>query len=196
MLSIYLQNLVYDFGISFLKIFLPILLFVLLIFNMMGFSIYNIAGHDDQEKVPLNETVQEFLLKIPISLPYAAEWQTQEPAEGELMQGADYYDIVSRKMLNDTLFVKCRYKENARDRFWNLVSTFEDQVKSSKESQKNQNNSLLKNLLKEYMANGRKLTFFILDWAFPATYKTFVAHATALSEYGVTVPPPDFVQLH
>lgn|GEM_PF-993055 len=196
MLSIYLQNLVYDFGIRFLKIFLPILLFGLLIFNMMGFSFYNIAGNVDQEKVPVNEADQEFLLKIPISLPYATDWQIAEPAEGELVQGADYYDIVSKQMLNDTLFVKCRYRENARDRFWNLVSTFEDQVKSSKESPKNQNNSLLKNLLKEYMANGRKLTFFILDWAFPATYKTFVAHATALTEYGVTVPPPDFVPLH
>lgn len=174
-----------------MKSFLPILLFGLLIFNMIGFSVYNITGNGEQRNVSLSETNPDFILKIPVTLPYATNWESDEPAEGELIHDADYYDITAKQMMNDTLFVKCRYKENARDRFWNLVSTFDDQMKSSKGSSKNQSSFLLKNLVKEYMASRRKLTFYILEWKVPAAYQTDVTPHSALPEYSVSVPPPD-----
>jgi hypothetical protein len=174
-----------------LKNLLSILLFGLLIFNMMGFSVYNIMEQNEAKEAAIKDD-KDLLIKFPVAVPYLTDWQNAEEGEGELLHGTEYYNIVSKQIVNDTLYVKCRFNENARDRFWNLVSTFDDQVKTSQDHQKGASSFLLKSLLKEYMATGRKHTFFVLEWlAPPAIYQHNAFSFTDLPQNGIPAPPPD-----
>lgn len=158
----------------------------------MGFSVYSIMELKNADSESFSQNSKEITLKVPVSLPYLSDWQSPEESSGELLHEADYYNIVSKQIVNDTLYVKCHFNENARDRFWNLVSTFDDHIKSSQDTQKGHSNFLLKNLLKEYMANGRKHTFFVLEWLSPAVYQNYASSFTEIPQNDLPAPPPDF----
>ncbi len=159
----------------------------------MGFSVYSIMELKNADSEALIQNSGELILKVPVSLPYLSDWQSPEEGSGELLHKADYYNIVSKQIVNDTLYVKCQFNENARDRFWNLVSTFDDQIKSSQGTQTGHGSLLLKNLLKEYMAYGRKHTFFILEWLSPVVYQNDALSFTEIPQNDLPAPPPDLI---
>ena len=160
---------------------------------MMGFSVYSILESKNSDPEEFTQNSREIILKVPVSLPYLSDWQSPEEGSGELLHEADYYDIVSKQIVNDTLYVKCQFNENARDRFWNLVSTFDEHISSSQDPQKGHNSLLLKNLLKEYMANGRKHTFIVLEWLSPVVYQNYAWSFPEIPENDLPAPPPDLV---
>lgn len=173
-----------------MKKFSAILLCGLLIFNMLGFSVYNIVGYDDQATKESTNADYDLLLKFPLTLPYLSNWQNPEPSNEEILKGNEYYKIVSKQIVNDTLYVQCQFSQTSRERFWSLVSTFDDQIKTAKDAHKGASMSILKNFLKEYMAVGRKHTFYILEWSQTVPFHYLDAPAVTFFR-SVTSPPPD-----
>ena len=46
-------------------------------------------------------------IKVPINMPYQNEWSDYERCYGEIEYHGSYYTYVSRKVANDTLYLKC-----------------------------------------------------------------------------------------
>jgi hypothetical protein len=174
-----------------LKNAVSILLFGLLIFNTMGFSLYSILEDNKESLLYSESNSDEFVVKIPFSLPYAAHWQNEETAEGELALGTNYYDVVSQQLANDTVYLRCRYKESARDRFWQMVSTFDDRLSSANDQQRSDSNLLLKHLLKEYMVSDRKHIYFLMAWLLPQAYAQYHTPPPPVFYQGTLFSPPE-----
>lgn len=175
-----------------MKTLVSILLFGLLFFNMMGFSVYNILGLSEKENRSAVSDSNDLLLKFPLAMPYLNNWQNAEPSDEELLTGNEYYKIVSRQIVNDTLYVHCEFSQTARERFWSLVSTFDDEASTNNDAHKGVPLSILKNFLKEYMAIGRKHTFYFFEWSSPATYH-YVAERPLIPAASIQSPPPDLI---
>ncbi|MBX3254725.1 MAG: hypothetical protein KF862_11340 [Chitinophagaceae bacterium] len=47
------------------------------------------------------------LVKVPVLLPYATNWNEYERYDGEIEWGGVHYNYVKRKVLNDTLYLLC-----------------------------------------------------------------------------------------
>lgn len=157
---------------------------------MMGFSIYSLLNTNCLDELPSALKNTGIILKIPFSLPYVTDWQGTENGEDELLHGDDFYHIISRKVANDTLYVQCEFNESARDRFWGLVSSFDEHIKSTSDS-KNHTADIMKNILKEYMSTDRRLTFFIFEWITPGTYPD-IEVSLLNSVSNIFTPPPNF----
>jgi hypothetical protein len=173
-----------------LKALVSILLFGLLFFNMMGFSVYNILGSDERENQKIASIENDLLLKFPLAMPYLNNWHHTDPTDEELLTGNEYYKIVSKQIVNDTLYVHCQFSQTARERFWSLVSTFDDEANNHAHS--GLTHSILKNFLKEYMAIGRKHTFYFFEWPVPVSYQ-FIAQQPGAIITNLQTPPPDLL---
>ena len=160
---------------------------------MVGFSVYSLLEDSvSNQKTP--QQISEIVVKIPVSLPYVTDWHDDESFDKELLHGDDFYHVISRKIANDTLYLQCEFNESARDRFWSLISVFDEHVKASNDFGKNHPGGLImKNLLKEYMSTDRRLTFFILEWIIPQEIY-HPANTTLLPGVErISTPPPNFI---
>jgi hypothetical protein len=173
-----------------LKNLLNILLLGLLIFNTMGFSVYTIFEQLTAEENNRSSDPSDLILKFPLTLPYLTQWESQEPSNEELLKGNEYYRIVSRQIIRDTLYVKCEFSQTARERFWSIVSTFDDQIKKDAGTSKESPSSLLKDFVKEYMALSRTHIFYILEWCAPATFPG-VRDYPSQANLSIPTPPPN-----
>lgn len=146
---------------------------------------YNLLGKhtvSGTKKTDFSGTVE---FKIPVSLPYVTEWENDEYLEEEILHNEHFYNIISRKIEKDTMYVQCRFSGSARDRFWKLVSSFDDHHPHEKKA-----GNVMKNLLKEYMQKNQRLVFFIVEWMDTNTYPDFkaVIHNTVPD---LVNPPPN-----
>ena len=130
-------------------------------------------------------------MKVPFALPYVNDWQSSEDNEQQILHDNSFYDVVSRKITNDTLYLECQFDESARDHFWQLVSSFDDNLRASHDS-KSQTCSLMKTLLKEYMSANRRLHFYLIEWITLKTYRSVDIALLPEVLSKVTSPPPNF----
>jgi hypothetical protein len=158
----------------------------------MGFSVYNLVGKDDNDARNSSLAKCDLLLKFPLTLPYLTNWESSLPSNEELLTGNEYYKIVSKQIANDTLYVQCEFSQTSRERFWSMVSTFDDHAKTNTDANKGTTGSILKNFLKEYMAIGRKHTFYIFEWPVTVTFQ-YKTHPTLVPESSIPSPPPDLL---
>jgi len=175
------------------------LLLGLLLYNMVGYSIVYLseerhviskAGKDLVQQLSASENI---IIKVPVSVPYQNNWNAPEPAEGQIEHDGRFYQMKSQQLINDTLYVQCEFDQNARDRFTDLVSKINDEVTgTAADSRKNQHAHVLKNFLKEYMASGRKHTFYLLEWTEPngSGYNYFQSFLPERHSV-IPSPPPD-----
>jgi hypothetical protein len=173
-----------------LKNLLSILLLGLLIFNTIGFSVYTIFEQIKAEEKSEPSDPSDLVLKFPLTLPYLTQWESQEPSNEELLKGNEYYRIVSRQIIRDTLYVKCAFSQTARERFWSLVSTFDDQIKQDAGTPKDFPSSLLKDFVKEYMALSRTHTFYILEWCAASSFPPVTDYPSP-ADLSISTPPPN-----
>lgn len=174
-----------------MKKLLSISLLALLIFNMIGFSVYSLLNTDNNYDESEPDKDNGIVVKLPFSLPYVNNWEGTSSENEELLHGDDFYKVVSQKLANDTLYVHCQYTGSARERFWELVSSYDTHINTSDHAAKNQAGKIMKNLLKEYMSADRKLTFFIIEWLTPKVYPS-VESKILSSISNITTPPPNF----
>ena len=130
-------------------------------------------------------------MKVPFALPYVNDWQSSEDNEQQILHDNSFYDVVSRKITNDTLYLECQFDESARDHFWQLVSSFDDNLRASHDS-KSQTCGLMKTLLKEYMSANRRLHFYLIEWITLKTYRSVDIALLPEVLSKVTSPPPNF----
>ena len=177
---------------------ISILLLGLLLYNMIGYSIVFLS----EERHTVSDAGKDFVeqaygsanivIKVPVSVPYQTSWNAPEPAEGQIEHEGQFYQMKSKQLINDTLYVQCEFDQNARDRFSDLVSKINDQVTGHSDQQKSDHSHVLKNFLKEYMTPGAKHTFYVMEWI-PARQLSY--HIVQLSStelhFQIPSPPPD-----
>jgi len=132
---------------------------------------------------------RDIVVKVPVSVPYQTNWAMPEPSEGQIRHEGDYYQIRTRQLMNDTLYVYCEYDQNARDRFIELV----DHVQHETESAATKSHAkLLKSFLKEFMSCSKGTVFFVMEWigAMPSPADRYTC-AVPQPNQNTHTPPPD-----
>lgn len=150
---------------------ISILLLGLLLYNMVGYSIVYLSEERYTISAAGKNLVEQatgsadIVIKVPIAVPYQNSWDAPEPMQGQIEHEGQFYQMKSRQLLNDTMYVHCEFDQNARDRFSDLVSRINDQVTGqTSDSQKDAHSNILKNFLKEYMTAGCQHVFYVLEW--------------------------------
>ncbi|WP_157474812.1 hypothetical protein [Dyadobacter sp. Leaf189] len=148
---------------------MSLLLFGLLLYNTAGYSVVYLL-----EETPAmsggggNYAAQggfggDIVIKVPVNVPYQVSWDNAEPVEGEIRHKGLHYQMKTKQLINDTLYVHCEFDQNARDRYTALVSRIQDEIAGAR-PQKGPRSVILKSFLKDYLANNRKHIFYILEW--------------------------------
>ncbi|KAA6439376.1 hypothetical protein FEM33_14035 [Dyadobacter flavalbus] len=178
---------------------IPIFLFVLLLYNMVGYSIVYLL--EDRQTVSAmgkdfiqqSTGSQDIVIRMPVAVPYQNNWEFPQPAEGQIVHEGKFYQLKSKQLINDTLLVVCEYDQYARERFYDLVSRINDQVSDDYTgSEQGSRSVILKNFLKEYMNHGCKHVVYVLEW-FENTRIVFPSLFLVLPEIPAAIPfpPPD-----
>jgi hypothetical protein len=140
-------------------------------------------------------TSKELILKIPIALPYATDWNENIESEGLFQYEGKFYTVVSKRYQSDTLYVSYLENSNARDIFNMLSDHFE--AGSTGERDKNRDPSgrwIFKLLRSDYFH--QKAFGFLMNPELTFLYKKS-EHISSFSicysapYLGVTTPPPD-----
>ncbi len=97
-----------------MKNFITIILLAVHLFNLAGYSIFfrylqqrsseQTLQHIERGAYSDDELV---LVKVPVLLPYSANWKDYERYDGEIEWGGVHYNYVKRKITDDTLYVLC-----------------------------------------------------------------------------------------
>ncbi|WP_041735158.1 hypothetical protein [Dyadobacter fermentans] len=179
---------------------ISILLLGLLLYNMVGYSIvylteerYTIAS-SEKGLVEQAAGSADILIKVPVAVPYQTDWDAPEPVEGQIEHEGQFYQMKTRQLINDTLYVHCEFDQNARERFTDLVSKINDQVTGqSSNPQSDTHSSILKHFLKEYMSAGRQHLFYVLEWepSHHAACRLPVRSILPERYSSIPSPPPD-----
>jgi len=144
------------------------------------------AGPDNIERSPYSKDI---VVKVPVSLPYQVSWSHPEPSEGKIEHEGEYYQIKTKQLVSDTMYVYCEYDQNARDRYTELVDHIRDET--GRTPSKN-HSGLLKNFMKEFMASNQKHIFFLIEWLEPTPSATDQYHdAVSQTSPSTPAPPPD-----
>jgi hypothetical protein len=142
-----------------LRKFIAIFLVFLLIYNMIGHYLVLIyqqkvanlhfsqsLAHDD---IPNDDF---FIIKIPASLYVPAKNTDFEPISGSFEYKGKFYDMVKRKVENDTLYIYCinnHYKEKIASQIAHYVKSYVVDFENDKNNTQSQ--KLLKSFAKEYL---------------------------------------------
>lgn len=171
------------------------LLLGLLLYNMMGYSVVYLleekyvstAAHP--QYIEQNSFSKDIVVKVPVSLPYQVSWSHPEPSEGKIEHNGEYYQIRTKQLVNDTMYVYCEFDQNARDRFTALADHIQEEMAVP---QQKSPSKLLKNLMKEFMASHKKHVFFVLEWieTTPSATDQYSAPVSQ-TDLNATAPPPD-----
>ncbi|MCE7066394.1 hypothetical protein [Dyadobacter sp. CY326] len=178
---------------------LSILLLGLLLYNMVGYSIVYLSEdtHTISERgkdlVQQTSDSQDIVIKVPVAVPYQNNWEAPEQVEGQIVHEGQYYQMKSRQLINDTMYVHCEFDQTARERFSDLASKINDQVTGNAPNpQKDQHSNILKNFVKEYMSQDRKHVFYLLEWAPAQNVAVFYVQLNSFEKhFTIPSPPPD-----
>ena len=157
---------------------------------MLGYSIYVISEKQDTSKDPPTTKENDLTLKFPLQLPYVTGWQSSELSDEEILRGNEYYKIISKEIVQDTLIVHCEFSQTSRERFWTLVSNFDDQSNAHRHRQQEETGKLMKNFLKEYLKAASKHTFYLFEWCITSLILYFETPVATPAIF-VASPPPD-----
>lgn len=165
----------------------------------MGYSVvylcesnYTVSS-EKQNYIEEDAYSQDIVIKIPVSLPYQTDWKTPETTEGMIQHNGNYYQMKTRQLINDTLYVHCEFDQNARERFSSLVSNIMSEVGGiPSDPHKTSHATVLKNFVKEYMASDRKHIFYILEWSETVvSVKDQYVYQSSKTHLHILSPPPE-----
>lgn len=162
---------------------------------MMGYSVVYLLEEKyvptaaGQEHIERSAHSRDIVVKVPVSLPYQANWSHPEPSEGKIEHEGEYYQIRTRQLMNDTLYVYCEHDQNARDRYMELVDHIQNEVERPSPAG---HARLLKSFVKEFMVSSRKHIFFVLEWIETTPSATDRYNAPVSDcRHNTPAPPPD-----
>jgi hypothetical protein len=179
-----------------LRRIISILLLALLVYNMMGYSLaYLLEERNDVRDTNYIEHhpfSKDIVIKLPVNIPYQTNWAQPEPVDGKIEHNGEFYQMVSRQLINDTMYVHCEYDQNARDRFMDLVSNINEQITGEAANpSKGAPSMIMKSFLKEYLTIRKQYTFYLIEWSdhfvlYPPVHVTWMDSSLA-----IPAPPPD-----
>ncbi len=142
-----------------LRKFIAIFLVFLLIYNMIGHYLVliyqqKVANLHFSQSLALDDIPNDdfFIIKVPASLYVPAKNTEFEPISGSFEYKGKFYDMVKRKVENDTLYIYCinnHYKEKIASQIANYVKSYVVDFENDKNNTQSQ--KLLKSFAKEYL---------------------------------------------
>jgi hypothetical protein len=98
--------------------------------------------------ITASATVEEdewVVVKMPVSLPYANDWEDTSGKEGLIKHDGQFYNIVEQRYQNDTLYTTLKTNISAREQFFSIVEEMNDlSGKTAENNHKNPYSSLVK----------------------------------------------------
>ncbi len=179
-----------------MKKLVSIVLFGLLLYNMVGYSVvYWLGGNVALEKrgdEPVSPLKEEYItVKVPVSLPYQTNWTAPQPVQGKLQVGHEFYEMVEQIMLNDTLYITCKPDRDARANFFALAEHINKHIHDHATDGPKSSKSMVSKLLKEYVSFERVHVFFIVEWLPDSTPLTTLRTSLLARVLRVVSPPPE-----
>jgi hypothetical protein len=134
------------------------------------------------------------VVKMPVSLPYANEWEDTSGKEGLIKHGDQFYNIVEQRYQNDTLYTTLKTNISARERFFSIIEDINNLTgKAAEKSSKNPYSSLVK-LLNQvsavYISSYFTQNNLHLDAYLHKARATFQSVSFLSPAFPVTTPPP------
>ena len=139
-----------------------ILLLAILVFNWVGYRFFSDflehqADAQLEARIEKNDYREDQLIeiRIPLNLPYQANWQSFERFDGEIDLDGVHYKYVKRKIYNDSLVLLClpneakQNIEKAKDDYFKVVND----VDSRSQKKSEHNNLSFKNIFSDFFVN-------------------------------------------
>ncbi|MDF7818393.1 hypothetical protein P1X15_12335 [Runella sp. MFBS21] len=181
-----------------MKRLVSILLFSLLLYNMVGYSIVywlggNVALH--KQEIQSDSTLNEeyITVKVPVALPYQTNWTAPQPVQGSIQVGEEFFEMVEQIMLNDTLYITCKSDHHARKNFFALAQHIDNHIKDYNGSTHDSSKNKTLSILKEYVSFGRLHVFFWVEWLPDTTPSISITYTLLLRALPLFSPPPEEV---
>ena len=133
------------------------LIFVLL-YQAGGFALRFIA--QDSDKFVAGETI---VVEMPISLPYATDWDVPQEVSGEIRQGDNFYQMKDQQVIDGKLVTTLVSDQSARDRFLDLAAQMNEHMSDQPEKAPAKS-KLINTLVKEYCAHASAWVLYIMEW--------------------------------
>ena len=177
-----------------MKPLLALGLFLLLLLHLLGQSVAILSLEEKYPVSTTDDSGEDYLvLKVPLSLPYVAAWQNDDPT-GLVQYEGNFYNIVEQRYQNDSLYTVLRSNLTARDQFCALAEQIQQQLQQdTKSASSSQTLKVLAGFCKNYLPTRRVLTFF---WWEQKTEKiAYPGRATTLlaSDHRPATPPPRYL---
>ena len=88
----------------------------------------------------LVNTEEQIELNIYMSLPYGSDWENKSPFPESIKRGNTFYNVVERRYVNDTFYVKMQRNDNARTQF-DALSQAVNSILADKDQDKKQSSN-------------------------------------------------------
>jgi hypothetical protein len=146
-------------------------LIILLLFNVLGFyGVFMGIRYSHQQSLieKFNDedytSLETVTIKIPITIPYAAEQQDYQRVDGEFEHQGEFYRLIKQKLSNDTLYVVCaKDHENKRihKALADYVKTFTDDASNNDHHQ----SKVLNSFSKDYISTTFQISSSLQGWS-------------------------------
>jgi hypothetical protein len=144
--------------------------------------------HCHNHVLPPHSDGQRVIIKLPISLPYTAEWQSD--GNHQLIRNQhEFYNIVEQRYENDTLYTVLQSNQAARDQFFALADMVQQETEVS--SPASDLLKLLKNLSDYYYFSTSGQAVEAVFYTCAVSKMAVCARACYLSPVSsIPTPPP------
>ncbi len=183
-----------------MKIVLTISLLAVLLFKIgepmvMALRYTNAVDVEASELVNPAEQIE---LKYYMPLPYGSDWDNKTPVPESIQRGNNFYNIVEKRYVNDTFYVKMQLNHNAREQF-DALSMAVNSLLSNKDQDKKQSSKTttvsLEDLIKVFPPPASS-TIVKANYACRTEKSTPIWHFSATlltSNSSIFIPPPERV---
>ncbi len=166
-----------------MKRILSIMLFFVLLYQAGGFALSFLAS--EQDHFVAGETIT---VEMPISLPYATDWDVPQEVSGEIQQGDNFYQMKDQQVIDGKLVTTLVSDQSARDRFFDLAAQVNEHMSDQPEKAPAKS-KLINTLVKEYCAHASAWVLYIMEWHQPTSHSTENVLATSSYSFEFFSPP-------
>jgi hypothetical protein len=157
--------------------------------------------YENAKDVAVSELVkvdEQIELQVYMPLPYGSDWENKSPFPESVKRGNNFYNIVERRYVNDTFYVKMQLNHNAREQF-DALSVAVNSLMADKDQDKKQSSKTstvsLDDLIKIFPPPVSS-TIVKADYAFKSDLNASVWYFNcpkSTSNSSIFIPPPERV---
>jgi hypothetical protein len=183
-----------------LRILLTISLLAVLLFKISEPMVVALR-YENAKDVAVSELVkvdEQIELQVYMPLPYGSDWENKSPFPESVKRGNNFYNIVERRYVNDTFYVKMQLNHNAREQF-DALSVAVNSLMAEKNQDKKQSSKTstvsLDDLIKIFPPPVSS-TIVKANYAFKSDLNASVWHFNcpkSTSDASIFIPPPERV---